>query len=46
MMNWLHKATIALGALTAACFFIGAIGPGLGFLVLAVFFGFLAPLAP
>lgn len=42
-MNWLHKATIGLALLTLISFFSGAIGPGLGFLVLAVFFGVLAP---
>jgi hypothetical protein len=44
-MNWLHKATIYLTLLAVGSFFFGAIGPGLGFMVLALCFGILAPLA-
>lgn len=44
-MNWLHKATFALGTACLLSLFTGLIGPGLALLVLTLFVGYLAQLA-
>lgn len=44
-MNILHKTTIIAAILAVICFFTGLVGPGLGFLVIAAFFGFLVECA-